>query len=451
MNYYERIQKSIDYIESNIENKIDLNQAAREAFMSQSNYYRIFFALVGFTVKEYIRLRRISLAASELRNSDIRVMDIAVKYDFESQDSFSRAFKRITRFLPSEWRYQQIEFSFERMSVLDKYFEIQDSELLEKYPDIKVLKKLEPVRVAYYCYYGTNPENGAFKVVSEWLKNNDLDMEKDGLRIFGYNNPSPTSPTQTEYGYEVCVTINDSIQVDDENVKTKILEGGLYAVTGIKRDGNGDVGEEIIKAWQRFQNWLQDSKYAFGGHQWLEEHLGFDDEFNHVGGVDLYMPIMERGDVDTTKTFVDVEPMWTASYKFTGKDAIEKGRKFFLNWAKQQGLFEDGKKHRFFAYYNHDRMGQEDFFYKIHVTVEKDFVANDENIELEQFNGGRYAVMKAKYKYNGGAWGEFINWISKSSKYSLGDWWFFEDYKLDKPVIEMDTKMLLHMPVKLKV
>ena len=46
MNYYERIQKSIDYIESNIENKIDLNQAAREAFMSVSNYYRLFFALV---------------------------------------------------------------------------------------------------------------------------------------------------------------------------------------------------------------------------------------------------------------------------------------------------------------------------------------------------------------------------------------------------------------------
>jgi AraC family transcriptional regulator len=358
MNYYERIQKSIDYIESNIENKIDLNQAAREAFMSQSNYYRIFFALVGFTVKEYIRLRRISLAASELRNSDIRIMDIAVKYDFDSQDSFSRAFKRITRFLPSEWRYQQTEFSFERMNVLDKYFEIQDSELIEKYPDIKVLKKLEPVKVAYYCYYGTNPENGAFKVVSEWLKNSGLDIEKDGLRIFGYNNPSPTSPTQTEYGYEVCVTINDSIQVDDENVKTKILEGGLYAVTGIKRDGNSDVGEEIMKAWQRFQNWLQDSKYAFGGHQWLEEHLGFDAEFNHVGGVDLYMPIIERGDVDTTKTFVDVEPMWTASYKDTGKDAIEKGRKYFLNWAKEQGLFKDGKKHRFFAYYNHDRMGQ---------------------------------------------------------------------------------------------
>jgi len=56
MNYYERIQKSIDYIESNLEDRIDLNRAAQEAYMSQSSFYRLFFALVGYSVKEYIRL-----------------------------------------------------------------------------------------------------------------------------------------------------------------------------------------------------------------------------------------------------------------------------------------------------------------------------------------------------------------------------------------------------------
>jgi len=168
------------------------------------------------------------------------------------------------------------------------------------------------------------------------------------------------------------------------------------------------------------------------------------------GGVDLYIPIMEQTDIDSTKTFLDVEPMWTATYKVTGKDAAEKGCKFFLTWAKNHGLFDDGKVHRFFAYYNHERMWQEDFFYKIHVTVDKDFVADDENIVLEQFNGGHYAIMKAKYTNNGVAWREFINSVSKSPKYCFGNWWFFEEYKIDKPSIEMDTKMVLYMPVKLK-
>jgi len=98
MNYYERIQKSIDYIESNLENLIDINAAAQEAYMSISNFYRMFFALTGYSVKEYIRLRRTSIAAIELRNNNTCLIDIAVKFDFESGDAFSRAFKRVTGF-----------------------------------------------------------------------------------------------------------------------------------------------------------------------------------------------------------------------------------------------------------------------------------------------------------------------------------------------------------------
>ncbi len=294
MNYYERIQKSIDYIESNLENEIDLNIAAQKAFMSLSNFYRMFFALVGYSVKEYIRLRRVSLASLDVLSCNNCLIDIAVKYDFESGDSFSRAFKRITGFLPSEFRKLNKEYSFERMSIMDKYFEIQDKDLMDKYPDIKVLKELEPTRVAYYCYFGKNPEKGAFAVMKDWVNKNGLNLKEERHRIFGYNNPNPTSQDQDEYGYEVCIAIGSDIIVNDTNVKEKMLEGGLYAITGVKRDENGDIGSEIMKAWKRFQAWIADSKYAYGGHQWLEEHLGFDDDFNHIGGVDLYMPVRTK-------------------------------------------------------------------------------------------------------------------------------------------------------------
>ena len=123
-------------------------------------------------------------------------------------------------------------------------------------------------------------------------------MDDQNLRIFGYNNPNPSSG-QKEYGYEVCITIGDSTVNENDLVKTKILEGGIYAVSGIKRK-NENFGNEIVIAWQRFQNWLRDSKYAYGGHQWLEEHLGFDQDFNHIGGIDLYMPIVEKGNIDMT-------------------------------------------------------------------------------------------------------------------------------------------------------
>ncbi len=294
MNYYERIQRSIDYFESNLENTIDINSASQKAFMSLSNFYRMFFALTGYSVKEYIRLRRISLAADEIAERNTCIIDIAVKYDFESGDSFSRAFRRITGYLPSEFRKQNRQYSFERMNIMDKYFEIQDKDLLERYPDIKVLKELESTKVAYYNFFGKNPEHNAFEVMKEWVNKIGIKVDEQKHRIFGYNNPSPASEEHTEYGYDVCITVDDSFEVSHPLIKTKYLEGGLYAVTSVKRDENHDMGEGIILEWKRFNNWLIDSKYIYGGHQWLEEHLGFDEEFNHTGGIDLYMPIAEK-------------------------------------------------------------------------------------------------------------------------------------------------------------
>lgn len=450
MNYYEQIQKSINYIEVNLEETINITTAANESYMSLSNYYRMFFALVGYSVKEYIRKRRISCAAKELKNSESRIMDIAVKHGFDSQDSFSRAFKKITGYLPSRYRHEASVYNFERIDIMEKFYEEQDSHMLEKYPDIKVLKTLKPIKVAYYNYYGKNPEDGAFKVINEWLQDSGLNIEKDGVRIFGYNKPDVMEQGQEEYGYEVCVTIGDNITINDRRIKTKTLAGGLYAVIGVRRNKDTELGFEIMKAWQRFSSWIHDSKYIGGGHQWLEEHLGFDEELHHIGGVDLYMPIMERSEVDTSKSFTEVEPMWVASYQAEGKDAIEKGRDYFFKWAEAEGLFEGGKEHRFFAYYNQEKMGTKDFFYKINVTVDKGFVPEDKSISLEQFNGGYYAVMKSQYKNNGAIWGEFINWITNSREYEFGNWWFFEEYKIDKPKIEMDTDMILHMPVRKK-
>lgn len=64
--------------------------------------------------------------------------------------------------------------------------------------------------------------------------------------------------------------------------------GGLYGVTTVK----GGV-EAISPAWKRFSQWVKDSKYEFGDHQWLEEHLGFDDDFNHGGNIDLFLPLKQ--------------------------------------------------------------------------------------------------------------------------------------------------------------
>ena len=147
------------------------------------------------------------------------------------------------------------------------------------------------MKVAYYCFYGKDPEDEAFSVMKQWVLSNKLDYQNGNYRIFGYNAPE-TDASAEEYGYEVCVTIPEDMEVSDEKVKTKTMSGGLYAVVSIEPKDN--LGEEIMLGWKRFTKWLEGSKYDNGEAQWLEEHLGFGDNFEHLGGVDLYMPIKEK-------------------------------------------------------------------------------------------------------------------------------------------------------------
>ena len=93
-------QESIDFIEKNITDELDIEVIAGKAALSPFYYQRIFGALCGVTVGEYIRARRMTLAAQELSRKDVKVIDVAVKYGYESPDSFSKAFQKFHGITP---------------------------------------------------------------------------------------------------------------------------------------------------------------------------------------------------------------------------------------------------------------------------------------------------------------------------------------------------------------
>lgn len=97
----EGIQSAVQYIEDNLTEELRIEDIAARAYVSAFHFQRIFSVLCGFTVGEYIRNRRLTLAAQELSLSDARVIDIAVKYGYDSQDSFSRAFSRFHGISPT--------------------------------------------------------------------------------------------------------------------------------------------------------------------------------------------------------------------------------------------------------------------------------------------------------------------------------------------------------------
>ena len=96
------IQKAIDYIENHLTNKIDYETVAKQSYSSSYHFQRVFSILCGFTLGEYIRNRRLSLAGSELASTDAKVIDVALKYGYESPDSFAKAFKQFHGVTPSQ-------------------------------------------------------------------------------------------------------------------------------------------------------------------------------------------------------------------------------------------------------------------------------------------------------------------------------------------------------------
>ena len=97
--WIEGFQESIDFIEQNLTGELDITDIAGKAALSPFYYQRIFGALCGMTVGEYIRARRMTLAAQELSREDVKVIDAAVKYGYESPDSLQSVNTKIW----SEW------------------------------------------------------------------------------------------------------------------------------------------------------------------------------------------------------------------------------------------------------------------------------------------------------------------------------------------------------------
>ncbi|MBQ8982669.1 MAG: AraC family transcriptional regulator [Lachnospiraceae bacterium] len=102
--WMEGIQESIDFMENNLTEELDIEEIAGKAALSSFYYQRIFGALCGMTVGEYIRARRMTMAAQELACSDHKVIDIAMKYGYDSPDSFTKAFQRFHGITPTQAR-----------------------------------------------------------------------------------------------------------------------------------------------------------------------------------------------------------------------------------------------------------------------------------------------------------------------------------------------------------
>jgi AraC family transcriptional regulator len=111
MEWSDRMNAAIGYIEDNLAGEIDYAEAAKIACCSTFHFQRVFMVVLGNTPAEYIRRRRLTLAARELASTDAKVIDLALKYGYDSPDSFTRAFRNVHGITPQAARASGVKLA----------------------------------------------------------------------------------------------------------------------------------------------------------------------------------------------------------------------------------------------------------------------------------------------------------------------------------------------------
>jgi AraC family transcriptional regulator len=121
MDWIAIVQNAINDIEENIYEKIDADMLAREQMVSSYYFQKMFSTLCACTVGEYIRNRRLTLAGYEVIDSETAILDIALKYGYDSSEGFSKAFKRFHGNTPSVTRKEQLQLNiFDRILLINQ-------------------------------------------------------------------------------------------------------------------------------------------------------------------------------------------------------------------------------------------------------------------------------------------------------------------------------------------
>ena len=248
MECIQSIQKAIDYMERNLLEDINYEDVAKEVYMSNYHFHRIFSMIVGITATEYIKNRRLSMAGQEISLSDIKVIDLGMKYGYESPESFSKAFTRFHGISPNVARTSGIQLkSFNRLIIKIKFEggTIMDFKIVER-KSFNVLAKVRSFRNEVTSEEGNKeiPDfwtecktNGVFSILNSNTKNHDF-----------YGLCAPISKESTHFRYGIGVEYEgDKIPEGFDLWEVKPTLWAVFKCIGEDEECIGHTWDRIFK------------------------------------------------------------------------------------------------------------------------------------------------------------------------------------------------------------
>lgn len=245
-----KMMDAINYMEMKMEEKFDIKDVAKVACSSTFHFQRMFHMLTGFTVAEYIRNRKLTLAAQELSIlSNIRVIDVALKYGYNSPESFAKAFRKAHGIQPSAVRQSGVNLkAFPRISF---HLSLKG----EKEMDYRIIQKDAFKVIGKVIKVSTNGGENLRKIPEFWAQCNSngtcekicsIDKRQNMLGIC-----MDFEHDKEQFSYMIAIEdVNDS---KDFGFEKREIPAATWAIfTSV-----GPMPHAIQKVWERiFQEWF---------------------------------------------------------------------------------------------------------------------------------------------------------------------------------------------------
>ncbi|HHV13063.1 MAG TPA: AraC family transcriptional regulator [Clostridiales bacterium] len=246
------------YIEEHLTEDIDYSKVSKIAYCSEYHFRRMFSFLSGISLSEYIRRRRLTLAALDLKDRDLRIIDVAVKYGYNSADSFSRVFQSLHGILPSEARSENIQLkAYPRMS-----FQLSikgGSEMNYRIVEKKSFKLVGFKKRVPVIFEGVNPEIAKMTelLTPEVIKQLKAisDVELRGIISASTNFSEGRMEGEGELDHYIGVATSSNETADFDVLK---IDSSTWAVF----ESIGPFPETLQNVWGRiYAEWFPSSGY----------------------------------------------------------------------------------------------------------------------------------------------------------------------------------------------
>ncbi len=284
MDWLNRMNNAIDYIEANLADSISYDKAAQIACCSTYHFQRMFSSIADVPLSEYIRRRRLTLAAFDLQTSDIKVIDVALKYGYESPEAFSRAFKKLHGVMPVSARdigvalkaYPKMTFSISIKGDTAMNYRIEKREAFDVF--------------GVYTEISTDQEK-VFDQVPVFCKRCDDDgITEEMNHLLGRFNDSYTISalydfSETSFKYMLCNYLPKGLSIPSKFTVLSV-PSSTWAIF--------DVPEcEMQSAWKRiWTEWFPTSEFETIEGVQFEMYYGLAKHKNGFG--EIWIPVKKK-------------------------------------------------------------------------------------------------------------------------------------------------------------